>query len=108
VRLADNILDLARIESQLMKLNKQRDDTSSLILEAIQESMENQTNIINDNLKLMYSADLNNNESDILVSVDKGRIIQVITNLISNAIAFTKNGVISITVEQGWKKMVVQ
>ena len=34
-----------------------------------------------------------------LLSVDKGRIIQVITNLISNAIAFTKKGVISITKE---------
>lgn len=35
--LTDNILDVARIESQEMKLNKQKADTDSLILEANQE-----------------------------------------------------------------------
>jgi signal transduction histidine kinase len=97
--LTDNILDVARIESQSMKLNKQKADIASLILQAIQESIENQTNIINHNVKLMYNPSRKNDESSTLLSVDKGRIIQVITNLISNAIAFTKKGVISITKE---------
>ena len=97
--LTDNILDVARIESQSMKLNKQKADIASLILQAIQESIENQTNIINHNVKLMYNPGRKNDESSTLLSVDKGRIIQVITNLISNAIAFTKKGVISITKE---------
>jgi two-component system sensor histidine kinase VicK len=97
--LTDNILDVARIESQEMKLNKQKADIDSLILEAKQESIENQTTIINDNVKLIYNPNLGSDESNILLSVDKGRIIQVITNLISNAIAFTKKGVISITKE---------
>ncbi len=97
--LTDNILDVARIESQSMKLNKQKTDIPSLILQAIQESIENQTNIINHNVKLMYNPSRKNDESNTLLSVDKGRIIQVITNLISNAIAFTKKGVISITKE---------
>ncbi|MRN69202.1 MAG: hypothetical protein FIO04_05820, partial [Nitrosopumilales archaeon] len=97
--LTDNILDVARIESQSMKLNKQKADIASLILQAIQESIENQTNIINHNVKLMYNPSRKNDESNIVLSVDKGRIIQVITNLISNAIAFTKKGVISITKE---------
>jgi signal transduction histidine kinase len=97
--LTDNILDVSRIESQSMKLNKQKADIASLILQAIQESIENQTNIINHNVKLMYNPSRKNDESSTLLSVDKGRIIQVITNLISNAIAFTKKGVISITKE---------
>jgi len=97
--LSDNILDIGRIESQSMKLNKQRADIRSLILEAIQESIENQTSIINHNVKLMYNPNLKNDESNILLSVDKGRIIQVMTNVISNDTAFTKEGVISITKE---------
>jgi two-component system, OmpR family, sensor histidine kinase VicK len=97
--LTDNILDVARIESQSMKLNKQKADIASLILQAIEESIENQTNIINHNVKLMYNPSRKNDESNTLLSVDKARIIQVITNLISNAIAFTKKGVISITKE---------
>ena len=95
--LTDNILDVARIESQSMKLNKQNADIGSLILEAIQESIE--TNIINHNVKLLYNQNRKNNENNIVLSVDKGRIIQVITNLISNAITFTRKGVISITKE---------
>jgi two-component system, OmpR family, sensor histidine kinase VicK len=95
--LTDNILDIARIESQSMKLNKQNADIGSLILEAIQESIE--TNIINHNVKIMYNPNRKNNENNIVLLVDKGRIIQVITNLISNAITFTKKGVISITKE---------
>jgi two-component system sensor histidine kinase VicK len=98
--LTDNILDVARIESQSMRLNKQEADIDNLILEAIQESIENQTTIINHNVKLMYNPTRRNDESNLsLVSVDKGKIIQVITNLISNAIAFTKKGVISMTKE---------
>src|SRR5712692_2468835 len=97
--LTDNILDVARIESQSMILNKQKADIASLILQAIQESIENQTNIISHNVKLMYNPSRKNGESSTLLSVDEGRIIQVITNLISNAIAFTKKGVISITKE---------
>jgi signal transduction histidine kinase len=35
-----------------------------------------------------------------LVSIDKGRIKQVISNLLSNALNFTKVGTISITIEK--------
>ena len=63
--LTDNILDVARIESQSMKLNKQKADIASLILQAIQESIENQTNIINHNVKLMYNPSRKNDESSI-------------------------------------------
>src|SRR6266487_3690336 len=109
--LTDNILDVARIESQSMKLNKQKADIGSLILEAIQESIENHTTIINHNVKLVYNPNRRNNDSNILLLVDKGRIIQVITNLISNAITFTKIGIISITketrMEEGGSSVVV-
>lgn len=99
--LADNILDITRIESQSMNLNKQRADIDNLILEAIQESTENQTYVINHNVKLMYNPNRGENDkNNVLVSVDKGRIIQVITNLISNAFSFTTKGVISITKEK--------
>jgi nitrogen-specific signal transduction histidine kinase len=107
--LTDNILDIAQIESQSMHLNKEEADIDSLILEAVQELSENQSNIINQNVKLIYTNPTNpsrkregkdEGKDIILVSVDKGRIIQVISNLVSNAINFTKKGVISITKEK--------
>jgi len=107
--LTENILDITRIESQSMNLNTQKADIDNLILGAIQESTENQSSIINHNVKLMYNPSLGENDrSNILVSVDKGRIIQVITNLISNAFSFTKKGVISITKEKTLEDVTVK
>ena len=48
----------------------------------------------NENIKLSY------NPQDILIKADKGRISQVITNLLSNAIEFTVEGTILVSIEK--------
>ena len=48
-----------------------------------------------------------NNTPAILIEADKVRIMQVIDNLLSNALKFTKEGTISLSVESNDKRQVV-
>jgi nitrogen-specific signal transduction histidine kinase len=90
--LANDILDVTRIESQTLKLMKEKVDMNDVLLNAVKDM----TNQIPDreNLKLIYN--LNQN---IFVEADKGRIYQVIVNLLNNAVKFTEEGIISIDME---------
>lgn len=112
-RLADDILDVSKIESQTLTLRKQRFDLNNLISKIIEDykkqlkgengsssssslfaSDYNQISSNIDNLEVIYKA--SQNETPIFVKADKGRITQVIDNLLSNALKFTKQGTISI------------
>jgi len=91
-RLASDILDVTRIESKSLKLNKEQFDLSDVLSTCVQdlrEQMENDDST-GRNVKISYI------QSSILVEADKGRITQVILNLLRNAIKFTSEGVISI------------
>jgi two-component system sensor histidine kinase VicK len=101
--LTDNILDIARIETQSINLNKQVVDIDTVILEATQDFTKDQNGVAQD-VKFLYNK-INRKEemadNDIsLVHIDKGRINQVISNFISNAFNFTKEGVVTITKEK--------
>ena len=92
-RLADSILDVTRIESQSLKLHKEKIKIDDVIMDAIQDYRDEIEKKCNGNLKLLYEP---SNEEDIIVEADRGRLTQVISNLLSNALKFTKEGVISI------------
>ena len=101
--LTDNILDIARIESQSINLNKQVVNIDTLIRDAVQDVTKDQSDVTQD-VKLLYhnvtrKRDVADHEV-IEVYVDRGRISQVISNLISNAFNFTKKGVVTITKEK--------
>jgi signal transduction histidine kinase len=90
-RLADSILDVTRIESNSLNLNKEKVNIHKLIFDVIEdhkdqiEKSENQENLIN------KPAIYENIPDDIIVEVDRERITQVISNLLSNAIKFTRH-----------------
>jgi len=102
--LTDNILNLAQIENHSLKLNKERFDLSALIANILKDYRnqlvgENDSNNGNDKgnrkLKLLYTnghgkGDYGSKEDIIFVEADAGRITQVISNLLNNAIKFTK------------------
>jgi signal transduction histidine kinase len=94
-RLTEDILDVAKIESQTLKLNKSEFNLKEVILNSV---IDFKTQIKgegkDDRVKLDYIF-VNENE-DIFVKADKGRITQVISNLLSNAIKFTEDGIITI------------
>jgi two-component system, OmpR family, sensor histidine kinase VicK len=88
--LIDNILDVTRIESQTLILNKEPFNIHELISSVI----EDYKNRIKANVQLVLKN--NNNNNPIFVEADRDRIIQVLSNLLSNAIKFTDQGEISI------------
>src|SRR5215469_7009980 len=105
--LTDNILDIARMESQSISLNKQMVNIDTLILGAVEDITIDQVGVTH-HVKLLYhninrKQELADNKV-VLVYADRGRIIQVISNLISNAYNFARKGVITITkrIEDGF------
>ncbi|MGA9150879.1 MAG: sensor histidine kinase, partial [Candidatus Nitrosopolaris sp.] len=91
-RLTQNILDITRIESKSLDLKKESFNLSDMISSAIADS-KNQVKEHKDNLKLEFIG----SKEDIFIEADKGRINQVISNLLSNAFKFTNEGTVSIT-----------
>ncbi len=92
-RLADNILDITRIQSNLLKLNKQKININEIIVDVI-EDYKNQIEKPGNQTNLKYEPSIvyeNNKEDTIIVEADKERITQVISNLLSNAIKFIKD-----------------
>ena len=101
-RLASDILDVTRIESKSLKLNKEQFDLSDVLSTCVQdlrEQMENDDT--GRNVKISYTP------RSLLVEADKGRITQVILNLLRNAIKFTSEGVISIDAFRKDDKVIV-
>jgi signal transduction histidine kinase len=121
-RLSQDILDVTRIESGLMNLNKQRFDLNEVISCTI-DDYRNQSKNSKRNIRLAYGFDrkeeteqkgekgrevqeqlhnqlpIQGSDNIIPVEADKGRIAQVIDNLLNNALKFTNEGTISVSVE---------
>jgi signal transduction histidine kinase len=91
-RLASDILDVTRIESKTLKLNKESFDVDHLVQRAIRETTERQLSANSKNLEIIYEPFHCN------IFADKAKILQVITNLIDNAVKFTDKGTISVSI----------
>jgi len=105
MKLAEDILNVAKIESGSFSLKKERFDIGELISE-IMNDIEEKIVENKKNIKLfleLYNGNNNNNNNKIIVEADKNRLSQVISNLLNNAINFTNEG--SITVIVGTKKI---
>jgi two-component system, OmpR family, sensor histidine kinase VicK len=89
-----NILDVTRIESQTLILNKERFNIRDVISSLIEDYKDRTKN---SNIEIINNS---NNNNPIFVEADKDRIIQVLSNLLSNAIKFTNQGQISINLSE--------
>jgi signal transduction histidine kinase len=94
VRLAEDILDVTRIENNSLKLMSERINLYDIILNSIEEYKRNSQFIYKDLIVNYESAN-----KSIFVSGDKMRLSQVMLNLLDNAGKFTKRGSITITTE---------
>jgi two-component system sensor histidine kinase VicK len=89
--LANNILDIARIESKSLELKISRFDLNALARAAIDDL---RLELLRKNaVKIRFKS----NYKRLLIDADKERIYQVIYNLLANAIKFTDSGLISIS-----------
>jgi signal transduction histidine kinase len=102
-RLASDILDVSKIESQSLKLNKEQFNLHNVLSDTIQDIRNRlATDNGNDgNIKVLYKP------KDIIIKADKGRITQVIANLLNNAVKFTEEGVISVATEKKDSQVIV-
>jgi signal transduction histidine kinase len=108
-QLTEDILDVTRIESHTLKLRKERFNLNDAILNVIEDYRQQIANGNNGNVKLIYDPPnssssnssngntSNSNSSIILVEADRRRLAQVISNLLNNAIKFTKEGTVTVS-----------
>jgi two-component system sensor histidine kinase VicK len=90
-RLSSDVLETARIESQSLRLNKERFSLKEVISSSIRDA-ENQ--IDDQDITIWY-----NPKDIIVVYADRGRIAEVISNMLDNAIKFTPKGNITISAD---------
>jgi signal transduction histidine kinase len=89
-QLTEDIMDVTRIESQTLQIRKERFNLNDAIVDFVEHYRKQ---IANGNVKVMYEP----GGGIILVEADRQRLIQVISNLINNAIKFTKEGTVTVT-----------
>ena len=92
-RLTEEILDVAKIESQSLQLKKDEFNLNDVIVNCINDITMNRQFSNNDKekkQKILYEP------NDILLKADRERVSQVISNLLSNTAKFTPEGTISI------------
>ena len=95
-QLTECILDITKIENQSLKLNKDQFSMNSLVLETFTDFRNQLKKEGKQKIKLTLALE----EGDTSVVADKNRIIQVIINILNNAVKFTKEGKIIIATEK--------
>jgi len=84
LRLEQNILDMTKIESKILKLDKERFDLIEKIRNVVNDFS---SELSKEMIELVFTQ--NSQSEPIFVNADKVRIFEVISNLLSNAIKFT-------------------
>ena len=97
-RLAENILDASRIESHRLTLRKVRFELNDLLFSIVQNYYKEGTNSASSgkDVSVLYEPPNEN----IVVEADKERISQVVRNIIGNALEFTSEGTVSVTLRK--------
>ena len=107
-KLTKDILDVTRIESDTLRLNKIKFDLKEVILNAIEDTKLMfllESNKVKLEFRNMIAAEEPVSHSDdIFVVGDRNRITQVISNLLDNALKFTSEGLVSVDVARKKKK----
>ncbi|HZB16694.1 MAG TPA: ATP-binding protein [Nitrososphaeraceae archaeon] len=92
-RLTNDILEVSRIESQTLRLNKEKVNINEKIREII-DDVKNQIQNPND-LQINFLEA----KHPVHLEADKTRLYQVIANLLTNAIKFTNEGTITVSAD---------
>ena len=93
-QLSEDILDVTRIESQTLNLRKEVCDLNDIVQDSIEEYKRNQVIRSKKNIKIESIS----YKDKIFVEADRARTAQVISNLLSNAFKFTKEGSIVVNI----------
>jgi two-component system sensor histidine kinase VicK len=106
--LTEDILDVTRIDSKILRLNKELIDINDIINEVINDYRNKIDKTSDKEVELVSMIENHSNKSkgdtmpqnDFELLGDKDRIIQILSNLVSNAVKFSPNkGTITISKE---------
>lgn len=89
----NNILDLSHVESSTFELEKRKLNPINLLLD-VKELLENRAKANKNVLQLQLRGEI-----PAVIQTDPTRLKQALVNLVENAIKFTENGLIRITIE---------
>lgn len=99
-RLASDILDVTRIESKSLRLNKEKFNLKDMICSILSDVKKYDSEVTK-------FPEIKYTPKDVIVEADKGRLSQVLTNLLSNAVKFTEKGTITIHTSESDKEVIV-
>jgi PAS domain S-box-containing protein len=103
-KVAENILDVTKIESGTLQINKESINLKDLLYDLFQDFYYRlQSNYKEKHINLKLEV-----HDDIPVMADRARLTQVLMNLFNNALKFTDAGVIAIIVEKKIDNVSVQ
>jgi signal transduction histidine kinase/DNA-binding response OmpR family regulator len=92
MNLINDILDLSKIEAGKMEIREEQ-----VLLDELIEDVENAVTplTLNKNIEFKLTKNIN---THVQISTDKGRVTQVLINLLGNAVKFTKKGCVELAI----------
>jgi signal transduction histidine kinase len=97
-KLTNDILDVSRIKSNTFRLQKDKINIKKMIEESIQDVLVKMAENKKPDLKIVFEPKMPEGKHEIVA--DRGRLGQVLSNLLDNAYNFTDRGVITVTLQQ--------
>lgn len=111
--LITDILDVARIEAGTLTLDKENLNLTDLI-ETAMSDVKNQVKSSGKRVEISYphkqiqQQQQSREKNDLIVDADRDRILQVLSNLLNNALKFTREGKIAIMSEKEGNQVIVK
>ena len=105
-KLTNDILDVTRIESNTLNLNKTKFNLKDVIVSCVEDVQAKLVpDSVNNKVKVVYRllknrGEIDNRGDNFFVQADRDKITQVISNLLNNALKFTTGGLVSIAVSR--------
>jgi len=98
-RLAEDILDVTKIETQSLILNKERLNLNDVVISVIKDVKNQFQDRWDGGAQILYES---KGDNSIFIEADRYRVAQLVTNLLSNALKFVKryDGIVSISIEK--------
>ncbi len=101
--LSNNLLDMTRIQSKTLMIRKEKFDLSHLVSSIVEDFRYQLRNMPADtSIEMSFS-----NPGQVFVEADKERVTQIVTNLIHNALKFTREGTITVSLKKGKDEVMV-
>lgn len=104
MELTENILDVTRIDDRTLHLRKEPLCVDDLIA----NTMEDIRNQLDRKQKIILIHENPKKEFPLIAEADRGRLTQVISNLINNAVEFTTEGTITVSAERRDTDLIVR